>query len=52
MFSVRCKLFALDNQAWKERGVGVLKVNVHKTTNRARICKFPRCQGSSSLSVL
>jgi len=25
--SVRAKLYCLDNQAWKERGVGTLKLN-------------------------
>ncbi|KAF9033432.1 hypothetical protein BDZ89DRAFT_1062890 [Hymenopellis radicata] len=51
MFSVRCKLFALDGQAWKERGVGVLKVNVHKTTNRARILMRKEAVHTTLLNV-
>lgn len=39
MFSVRGKLYALNGSAWKERGVGVLKVNVNELTRRARIRK-------------
>ncbi|KAF8579940.1 hypothetical protein K439DRAFT_1663031 [Ramaria rubella] len=34
---VRAKLFALEDGLWKERGVGTLKLNVHKKTGRARM---------------
>ncbi|KZF25406.1 P-loop containing nucleoside triphosphate hydrolase protein [Xylona heveae TC161] len=30
-FSCRCKLYAFTNKEWKERGLGVLKVNVPQT---------------------
>ena len=49
MFSVRGKLYALNGSAWKERGVGVLKVNVNELTRRARI---RRCSiGSLEIST-
>ncbi|KIJ55473.1 hypothetical protein M422DRAFT_220165 [Sphaerobolus stellatus SS14] len=36
-FQLRAKLFKLVQGNWQERGVGVLKLNTHKDTGRARL---------------
>ncbi len=37
VFKVRAKVFALENSAWKERGVGTLKLNADKEGGSARL---------------
>ncbi|KIY68029.1 hypothetical protein CYLTODRAFT_490106 [Cylindrobasidium torrendii FP15055 ss-10] len=37
IYSIRGKLYSLDGATWKERGVGLLKLNLHDDTGRVRI---------------
>lgn len=52
-YQVRAKLFAMAPppvNGWKERGVGTLKLNVHKKSGRARLgASSPRDYLSSLL---
>nr|CAB3265551.1 RANBP2-like and GRIP domain-containing protein 5/6 [Phallusia mammillata] len=37
LFLERCRLFRWDDEQWKERGVGDMKVLRHKSTNKSRL---------------
>ena len=34
MHSIRCKLFAWEDETWRERGIGILKLNADKSDKK------------------